>query len=383
MMVSYKLSPYVHFIESRLISSATQYGVFHALTGEVFEPGQRIRALLFAAKLGHKISFSNEDLDSLGADGKQIRKLIEEEFLVPDGSDCLVAFAEHYVVRPLQNPAVAYRSEKGAMHLVRISMAERAYSPKPYDLPPIIEEEMLPLTAQVFLMADGTRTLKKIYTATGFKTGESGIEEPAFRAAIEFLAKPERQLIKLTRQTEQLDDPHKPFNMVPRNFYHSSRWEGQARDEDSRSLIDFHREGIENADWEFDVIEPTVNHAFRFPNEALSGMDYGARFCLSTLKPEILPLLAKADRLNILEVGGGTGSFARAFLEQARRMYSTFEKQATLNYHILDLAPGLIESQRRRLSNVISGEGYLMLARRSCTSNRTQQSSISPDLNSI
>ena len=351
-MVSYKLSPYVHFIESRLISSATQYGVFHALTGEVFEPGQRIRALLFAAKLGHKISFSNEDLDSLGADGKQIRKLIEEEFLVPDGSDCLVAFAEHYVVRPLQNPAVAYRSEKGAMHLVRISMAERAYSPKPYDLPPIIEEEMLPLTAQVFLMADGTRTLKKIYTATGFKTGESGIEEPAFRAVIEFLAKPERQLIKLTRQTEQLDDPHKPFNMVPRNFYHSSRWEGQARDEDSRSLIDFHREGIENADWEFDVIEPTVNHAFRFPNEALSGMDYGARFCLSTLKPEILPLLAKADRLNILEVGGGTGSFARAFLEQARRMYSTFEKQATLNYHILDLAPGLIESQRRRLSNV-------------------------------
>src|SRR5712692_3531223 len=114
-MVLYKLSPYVHFIESRLISNATQYGVFHVLTGEVFEPAQRVRALLFAAKLGQKISLSNEDLDSLGTDGGQIRKLIEEEFLVLDSYDCLAGFVGHYVVRPLQNPAVAYRSEKGTM----------------------------------------------------------------------------------------------------------------------------------------------------------------------------------------------------------------------------------------------------------------------------
>ena len=351
-MVSYKLSPYAHFIESRLISNATQYGVFHVLTGEVFEPGQRTRALLFAAKLGHKISLSNDDLDGLGPDGEQLRKLIAEELLVTEGSDCLATFGEHYVVRPLQNPAVAYRSEKGTMHLVRISMAERAFSPKPNNRPPIIEEEMPPLATRVFLGADGTRTLKEISETCGLASGGNSIEEPAFRAAIEFLAKPERQLIKLTRQTERLNDPYKPFNTVPRNFYHSSRWEGEVRDEDSRSLIDFHQEGIGNADWEFDVIEPTINHAFRFSNEALSGMDYGSRFCLCTLKPEILPSLGKADRLNVLEVGGGTGSFARAFVEQARRMCATFGKQISLNYHNLDLAPALIESQRRMLSGV-------------------------------
>ena len=28
---------------------------------------------------------------------------------------------------------------------------------------------------------------------------------------------------------------------------------------------------IEDASWEFDQIEPTVNHSFRFPHEALGG----------------------------------------------------------------------------------------------------------------
>jgi SAM-dependent methyltransferase len=350
-MVSYTLSPYVTFIESQLIPNATQYGVAHRLTGEVCEPGERVRTLLFAAKLGNRVSFSSEDLDNLAEEGRQIRQLIDREFLVPDGYDALSSFIDQYPVRPLQNPAVAYRSGTGEMRLVRVSMAERVYSPKRDDLAAIIEEEMPLLTAEVFLEADGTKRLAEIFVTVCKEDGESVLKRADLRTAIDFLTRPERQLIKFTRETEELSNPFKPFNTVPRNFYHSSRWEGQARDEDSRSLIDFHQEGIENADWEFDVIEPTVNHAFRFPNEALGGMDYGSRFCLSTLKPEILSLLGKADRLDVLEVGGGTGSFARAFVEQARRMDATFEKQATLNYHILDLAPALIESQRRMLSN--------------------------------
>jgi 2-polyprenyl-3-methyl-5-hydroxy-6-metoxy-1,4-benzoquinol methylase len=351
-MVSYALSPYVNFIESHLIPNASQYGVVHRLTGEVCEPGERVRSLLFAAKLGNRVSFSSEDLDNLAEDGRQIRELIEQEFLVPEGYDALSSFLDQYAVRPLQNPAIAYRSETGEVRLVRVSMAERVYSPKRDDLSAVIEEEMPPLAAEVFLEADGTKTLAEIFVTIHKEDGESVLEQAAFRTAIEFLTRQERQLIKFTRRTDDLNDPFKPFNTVPRNFYHSSRWPAQTTEQDSKSILDFHREGISDASWEFDVIEPTLNHAFRFPNEALGGLNYGSRFCLATLKPEVVPLLSHSSPLEILEVGGGTGTFARSFIEQALQLSATSLNGARPNYHIMDLSPALIECQRRMLSEL-------------------------------
>jgi hypothetical protein len=351
-MLSYTLSPYVNFIESHLIPNASQYAVVHRLTGEVCEPGERVRSLLFAARLGNRVSFSSEDLDNLGEDGRQIRQLIDQEFLVPDGYDALSSFLDQYAVRPLQNPAVAYRSETGEMRLVRVSMAERVYSPKRDDLAAIIEEEMPPFAAEVFLQANGTKTLAEIFGSICKEDGENVLEHAAFRTAIEFLTRQERQLIKFTRHTEDLNDPYKPFNTVPRNFYHSSRWKAQPAAHDSKSIINFHREGISDASWEFDVIEPTLNHAFRFPSEALGGLDYGSRFCLATLKPEVVPLLGHSGPLEILEVGGGTGTFARSFIEQTLQLCATSLNGARPNYHIMDLSPALIAGQRRMLSEL-------------------------------
>lgn len=357
-MASYTLSPYVSFIESHLIPNASQYAAAHRLTGEVCEPGERVRSLLFAAKLGNRVSFSSEDLDNLGEDGRQIRELINQEFLVPDGYDALSSFLDQYAVRPLQNPGVAYRSETGKVRLVRVSMAERVYSPKRDDLAPIIEEEMPPLAAEVFLEADGTKTLAEIFVTICKEDGESVLRQAAFRTAIEFLTKQERQLIKLTRRTDDLNDPFKPFNTVPRNFYHSSRWQAPTSGHDSKSIIDFHREGISDASWEFDVIEPTLNHAFRFPHEALGGLNYGSRFCLATLKPEVVPLLSNSEALKVLEVGGGTGTFARSFIEQALQLSATSPNGTGLSYHIMDLSPALIEGQRRMLSELLPIEHF-------------------------
>ena len=50
----------------------------------------------------------------------------------------------------------------------------------------------------------------------------------------------------------------------------------------------------------------------------------------------------------MLEVGGGTGSFARAFIKQAASVNGT-----NVNYHILDLSPALMENQRKILSEVL------------------------------
>jgi ribosomal protein S18 acetylase RimI-like enzyme len=344
-MISYRMSPYVHLLESHLVPGIIQRGIFHQFTGEVLEPRERVRSLLLAAKSGNRISFTEEDLTNLAEDGAQIKQLIEKEFLIPDGYDPLTPFVNQYVVRPLQNPALAYASETGEMLLVRTSMDRRVYSPRRDELPAIIEEKMTDIATRIFLLADGNRTLREIFRTPGLESANI-LEQPGVRQALDFLTSPERQLIKFTPTTEDLGDPHKPCNTVPRNLYHSSRWDSQPQESSSNSIIDFHLHGIEDAWWEFDLIETTVNHSLRFPNEALGGLDYGTRFCLSALKPELLPPLGKSDRLEVLEVGGGTGTFARSFIRKANRVLNGAE----LKYHILDLSPALIESQRKLLA---------------------------------
>lgn len=220
--------------------------------------------------------------------------------------------------------------------LVRTSMKQTVYSPKLDELPVVIEEPLSSLAAEMLLLADGTKTF-----------GQICLPNSEFRPAFDFLTSQERQLIKLTPRREDLDDPFSYVNIVPRNLYHSERRDQPRPDSANETIIDFHLHGIDEAGWEFDFIEPTVNHGFRFPHEALGGLDYGSRFCLSTLTPEVVPLLNDVDHLDVLEVGGGTGSFARSFITQAAN------SKTQLNYHILDLSPALMENQRKVLSRLL------------------------------
>jgi phospholipid N-methyltransferase len=50
----------------------------------------------------------------------------------------------------------------------------------------------------------------------------------------------------------------------------------------------------------------------------------------------------------MLEVGGGTGSFARAFIKQAASLNGI-----GVNYHILDLSPALMKNQRKILAELM------------------------------
>jgi SAM-dependent methyltransferase len=306
-MPTYRINPYVSFIENRLFRGVVQRAVFHRLTGEIIEHD-------FTAKLT--------------ADEGQVRQLVQSGFLITQDCDPLAGLLDWYVARPIQNPALVYRSKSGEWVLVRTSMMQTVYSPKRDELPAVVEEKLSPAAAEILLQADGTRTLRQIF---------DGSQEA--RAALDFLTTQQRQLIKLTPRPEYLDDPFSNVNIVPRNLYHSER-------KDEPPITDFHLHGIEEASWEFDFIEPTVNHSFRFPHEALGGLDYGSRFCLSTLTPEVVPLLDQSAQLEVLEVGGGTGSFARSFITQAASV-------AHVNYHILDLSPALMENQRKLLSGLL------------------------------
>jgi len=356
-MTSFRLSPYVNFIENRLIPGVTQHGVSHRLTGEVLEPGERIRSLLLVMQTGSPISLSEENLNSFGEEGKQLKQLIEKEFLIPDGYDPLTSYLNHYVARPIQNPTLVYRSPDGAHRLVRKSMAHQMFSPRTGELPEIIEEPISQTAAAIFKIADGTRRLEEILNTLVGINDEKIAAETEFRQTLDFLTGQERQVIKFTPRREDLENPYLPVNIVPRTLYHSSRW-SQPSSEGSEQVIDFHLDGIEEASWEFDLIEPTVNHSFRFPGEPLGGLDYGSRFAVSTLRRDVVPLLGQKKRLEVLEVGGGTGTFARSFLQQSQKLKDEALGQIELKYHILDLSPALIQNQRELLSHLMPADRH-------------------------
>jgi SAM-dependent methyltransferase len=356
-MTQYRINPYISFVESSLSPDFIQYAIFHRLTAQLLEPSDAIRSLMHAVKSGNVVSLADPDLAGLGELGSQIRELIRKEFLIPVGYDPLTLLCEQYVARPIQNPAVIYRSPAEEWILVRTSMESTVYSRKRNELPSVIEEVLSPLAARIFSMSDGTKTLRQIFSTVGRTDGTAVLEDTEFRTAIDFLSSQERQLIKLTKRIEDLENPFSPVNIVPRNLYHADRWEASS-EASQDEIIDFHLKGIEDANWEFDQIEPTVNHCFRFPHDALGGLNYGSRFCLTAVTREYLPILDQSRELNILEVGAGTGSFARSFIEQARQLSDRFSNALNIRYHVLDLSPALMKSQRKVLGALLTPERH-------------------------
>ena len=345
MIRTYKLSPFATFVESQLIPAVTQTAVFHRLTGALIEPDSSLRQFLQALKNGVPLSLDLEHLAQFGESGHQVRKLIELALLIPEHCDPLASFVDHYVNQPLQNPALSYQNEKGEFSVVSISMAEQLHSPEFGKLPTVNEEKFSALATNIVRAADGTKTLRQICAAYQSESAAHQYDRE-FREAIEFLTKPERQLIKFAPAIEGFANPFYPANLVPRNLYHGSRWTASKT---AKSIGDFHVEGIDDAAWEFDIIEPTVNHGLRFPSQLLAGLNYGMRFCDAVLADGF----PGKTSIEVLEIGGGTGSFARSFIQRARAQGKSF------TYQIMDLSPTLSENQRRLLGDIDPPVGHI------------------------
>lgn len=344
-MTTYRLSPFATLVESHLFAAAAQHAVFHRLTGQLLELEPPALGFLEGLTRGKGFSLDPDQLNDLGELGPLVRKLIEFELVIPVGVDPLAPFVDYYVGRPMQNPALTYRNEMGKVSVVSISMAERVYSPEPGKLPTVIEETFPELAANILLSVDSTKTLRQICAALQ-REGDPRQYDQEFRDAIEFLTEPKRQMIKIAPTVEGFADPYYPANLVPRNLFHASRWTER---EPEKSIGDFHLEGIDDATWEFDIIEPTVNHGLRFSSQLLAGLDYGTRFCDSVFADSF----ANKTHFEVLEVGGGTGTFARSFIERAE------QNGKSLSYQIMDLSPALAENQRRMLSDIRPPVGHI------------------------
>jgi SAM-dependent methyltransferase len=120
---------------------------------------------------------------------------------------------------------------------------------------------------------------------------------------------------------------------------------------DNRS---YYANAIADATNQFDHHEVTVSHAYSSPHPALANRSYGEVFF-----EECYVRGAVRPPMRILEIGCGTGRFARAFLDQfARRAPGAYR---TARYTMFDLSPVLTASQREltaaHASQVVFGQG--------------------------
>jgi SAM-dependent methyltransferase len=73
---------------------------------------------------------------------------------------------------------------------------------------------------------------------------------------------------------------------------------------------------------------------------------------LSALDADVVPLVAARKELSVLEVGGGTGSFALGLIKQAKALKGANPSFPDLKYHIVELSPELMRSQQSLLQSL-------------------------------
>jgi len=201
-----------------------------------------------------------------------------------------------------------------------------------------------PVLGQLLLCCDGNTTLGALIELTAQRLGMDP-EQVKLRLA-ETTAEPgSERLLRLTgHPTEELE------GLLPCETGEDLSWDDFSHSAETLrlkgaqgSLADhdhYHRHCIQDPQRQFDLVETTVSHAMRLPTSALDGRSYGSSFFDALHRRGAI-----FGDARVLEVGGGTGVFARAFLERAHQALGP--EAAELRYTILDLSPALQEGQRR------------------------------------
>jgi SAM-dependent methyltransferase len=137
---------------------------------------------------------------------------------------------------------------------------------------------------------------------------------------------------------------------VRHHYVNQSFVRAPKRADDADGATAHYQDDIEDARWNFDWVESTVNHSFRHPTAAFELQSYGERLCRALLGPAGILTPPRDRPLEVLEVGGGTGTLARDFTRQARRSLGT---GMALRYTIVDCSPRLLAAQRDELRDAV------------------------------
>jgi protein-L-isoaspartate O-methyltransferase len=250
-----------------------------------------------------------------------------------DAQGILAPFLDGELVRPAMNPAVVYRQRDGQTKTMRLRNADRCLSPRTVAPPDLVEESIPHPAAALLAEATGATTLAAAITRLPAEHRHAN----AVLQAIDRLTQPQRQLLRI-----------RPVGDRTGIRYHYLNQSFLRSPQDEFTATQYYRSAVDDAHWNFDWIEPTVNHAFRHPTTALHMQSYGERFCSAALTESRLLAQRDGGVVDVLEVGGGIGSFARAFILRAQQLLGP----GRLRYTILDCSRQLAAAQERNLAGI-------------------------------
>lgn len=343
--LSLRLSPLVAFVDRSGADGELRHGAFHRLTGDGFEIPPPLRELFILLR---KTPLDLRDLDRYAGPGGRwlLDALRERHFLVSDAEPArlLQPFLTGRAVRPAMNPAVFVRGSGGGAgaRVVRLERADRCALPRTSATPEVVDEPLSPVAAALLALATTNGALSLAETLDALRGRVAGGQLSSVWEAIDFLTQPQRQLLRLVPTALATSKrPGLRHHYLNQSFVRSPASTAPA-------ASGHYRDGIDDAAWNFDWVESTVSHAFRYPTAALEAQSYGERLCQSILGNEGLVTPPSGRPLEVLEVGGGTGAMARDFIRRARQLLGD---GAALRYTILDCSPSLLKAQRAALAD--------------------------------
>jgi len=308
-------------------------GIFHRLTGKSYELSESAHGLLAGITSSE---FAFDDVEDLPA-RTFLQRLLSEGFitsqLAPQPlSPCGIplALADHRLLIPIRNPAIALAHPDGTGALFRNADLDTCHLPRTRWKPEVLRDELSEVAVAILRSAQR----HEIWRHAEAELLSSEWPATDIRAAVRFLTDPQRQMLRWISPQSKADHVSAHFQFPCQNFVRD------IADDGGVTPAHAHYHGIDDASVNFDWLETTVSHAFRMPTEVFQQESFGAR-----LASHYLPWLrerAAAGRLRILEVGGGMGDLAGAF---AGRLAGACTQQGPISYTILDLSPALLHQQ--------------------------------------
>ncbi len=312
--------------------------LYHDLVGDIMQLHEKVVPYLdffaeprpeAAARPVFRGEFLDGDLDAF------VETFREHLCLLADGEDDEAITARWY---PLRGPwLLSHRPAGGALTLCYKDRRDDA----------VVLEELSPFLGRLFELCTGKQSLPEVIARLEREMPtEPDVERRALEA-VRAWTHSRRQLLKLIPRAR---DAYEMVGLPPytQSTMPYPRWrEGEAPPPEL-SLERYHREAIRSADEQFERRETTISHALRVPHPALENRPFGGQLARVLLERDLIVDDGTRAPFVAVEVGGGTGACARAFLDalalRAPRIYNR------LRYHVVDLSPALQAAQRERLA---------------------------------
>jgi SAM-dependent methyltransferase/5'-deoxynucleotidase YfbR-like HD superfamily hydrolase len=312
--------------------------LYHDLVGDIMQLHEKVIAFIdhFAEPRRESAARQTFASDFLPGDFDAFFEVLRQHLvLLGEGEDDAAIVRDWY---PIQGPwIVSYRPKQGPPLL--------CFKDRQGGEP--VVERLSPLFGRLWSLCTGDLSVTEVIARLQKEFPAEQELDQKVRDTVRAWTHSRRQLLKL------LPRPRSAFEMVGLPPYvHSTmpyqRLRGSEGPTPEPSLRDYHKLEITSADDQFERRETTLSHAFRVPHAALSNRTYGGQLARVLVDRDALHDDGTRAPMLLVEVGGGTGFFARGFLDglalRAPRVYNRSR------YVICDLAPALRASQRERTS---------------------------------